>query len=139
MAETEQSSKQKLSQGIEAAKGKLEALKRDIAQMREEDKAALRERQAEIRAHLDEQKARAQELQAKITTWKNEKKQHTAAAIASWKQRRELAKLQNRAERAEDYAIDMVTVAAADFEEAEAAVYDAIAARFEAEEATAGS
>jgi len=139
MAETQESPKQKLSQEIDAAKGKLEALKRDIGEMREEDKATLRERQAEIRAHLDEQKTRSQELQAKITNWKNEKKQHTTEAIATWKQRRDLAKLQKRAERAEDYAIDMVTVAAADFEEAEAAVYDAIAARFEAEEAGTGT
>ena len=139
MADTQESSKQKLSQEIEAAKGKLEALKRDLADIHEEDKATLRERQAEIRAHLDEQKARAQELQAKMASWKNEKKQHTAEAIASWKQRRDLAKLQRRAERAEDYAIDAVTFAAADFEEAEAAVYDAIAARFEAEEAAAGA
>ncbi len=139
MADTQESAKQKLSQEIEAAKGKLEALKRDLAEMHQEDKATLRERQAEIRAHLDEQKARAQDLQAKISSWKNEKKQHTDEAIASWKQRRELAKLERRAERAEDYAMDMVMVAAVDFEEAEAAVYDAIAARFEAQEATAGA
>ena len=139
MADTQESSKQKLSQEIDVAKGKLEALKREIGDMREEDKATLRQRQAEIRARLDEQKARAQELQGKITSWKDEKKQHTTEAIASWKQRRELDKLQKRAERAEDYAVDMVTVAAADFEEAEAAVYDAIAARVEAEETAAGA
>ena len=138
MPETEESSKQKLSHEIDTAKSKLEALKRNLAEMHEEDKATLRERQAEIRARLDEQKARAQDLRAKITNWQNEKKQQTAEAVASWKQRRQLDKLQNRAERAEDYAIDMVTVAAADFDEAEDAVYDAIVARVEAEEA-AGS
>lgn len=139
MADTQESAKQKLSQEIEAAKTKLEALKRDLAAIHEEDKATLRERQAEMRAHLDEQRARAQELQAKMTSWKNEKKQHTDEAIAGWKQRREVAKLQRRAERAEDYAIDAVTFAAADFEEAEAAVFDALTARFEAEEAAAGA
>ena len=139
MADTQETAKQKLSEEIEAAKTKLEALKRDLAAMHEEDKATLRERQAEIRAHLDAQRARAQELQAKMASWKNEKKQHTAEAIAGWKQRHEVAKLQRRAERAEDYAIDAVTFAAADFEEAEAAVYDALTARFEAEEAAAGA
>jgi hypothetical protein len=139
MADTQESSKQKLSQGIDAAKGKLEALKRDIGEIHEEDKATLRQRQAELRARLDEQKADAQELRGKITSWKDEKKQHTAEAIASWKQRRELDKLQSRAERAENYAVDMVTVAAADFEEAEIAVYEAITARVEAEEAAASA
>jgi len=138
MPDTE-SAKQKLSQEIDAAKTKLEGLKRDLAAIHAEDKATLRERQAEIRAHLDKERARAQELQAKMASWKNEKTQHTAEAIAGWKQRREVAKLQRRAERAEDYAIDAVTFAAADFEEAEAAVYDALTARFEAEEAAPGA
>jgi len=139
MADTQESAKQKLSQEIDAAKGKLEALKRDLAGMHEEDKATLRQRQTEVRAKLDEQKARAQELQGKIKSWTDEKKQHTSEAIASWKEQRALDKLQKRAERAEGYAVDMVIVAAADFEEAEAAVYDAIAARVEAEEAAAGA
>jgi len=139
MADTQGSAKQKLSQEIDAAKGKLEALKRDVDGIREEDKATLRQRQAELRARLDEQKAQAKELQGKITSWTDEKKQHTTEAIASWKQQRQLDKLQKRAERAADYAVDMVTVAAADFEEAEAAVYEAIAARVEAEEAGAGA
>jgi len=139
MADTQGSAKQKVSQEIDAAKGKLEALKRDVDGIREEDKATLRQRQAELRGRLDEQKAQAKELQGKITSWKDEKKQHTTEAIASWKQQRQLDKLQKRAERAADYAVDMVTVAAADFEEAEAAVYEAIAARVEAEEAGSGA
>ena len=139
MADIQESSNQKLSQEIDAAKLRLDTLKREIADIHQEDKASLRQRQAEACARLDEQKARAQKLQEKITSWKNEKKQHTVEAVARWKQERNLDKLQRRAERAEDYAVDMVTVAAADFEEAESAVYDAIAARVEAEEAAAGA
>ncbi|MES1205651.1 MAG: hypothetical protein ABUS79_06905 [Pseudomonadota bacterium] len=105
MGQTLESSKEKLSQEIEAAKGKLDALKRDIADIHEEDKETLRERQAEVRARVEEQKGSAQELRTKITNWKNEKKQHTAQAIATWKQKREVDKLESRAERAEDYAI----------------------------------
>jgi hypothetical protein len=48
-----------------------------------------------------------------------------------------MEKLQSRAERAEAYAVDMVTVAAVDFDEAEQAVLEAIAARYEAEQAAA--
>jgi TolA-binding protein len=112
-------------------------LKREIAEMQEEDMATLRQRQSDIRARLDQQKARAQELRAKIASWTDEKRQHTVDAIASWKRRQELEKLQRRAERAEDYAVDMVTVAANDFDEAEQAVFEAIAARLEADQATA--
>jgi hypothetical protein len=59
---------------------------------------------------------------------------HTRDTIASWKEQRATEKLQKRAERAEDYAVDMVTMAASDFDEAEQAVFEAIAARLEADQ-----
>jgi hypothetical protein len=62
-----------------------------------------------------------------------------AAAGLIGRQRHELKKLEARAERAREYALDMVTVAALDFEEAEQAVLDAVAARFDAEVAIAAA
>jgi TolA-binding protein len=131
--------KQKLSKQIDTARGKLEALKRDILNLHDEDVAALSQRQTEIRARLEQQKARAQKLQSDIARWKDERIAHTQEAIAGWMQARELDKLQARAEKAESYALDMVTVAAYDFEEAEQAVFEAVTARFEAESALAAS
>ena len=61
----------------------------------------------------------------------------TRETISSWRERRETEKLERRAERAEDYAVDMVTVAADDFDEAEQAVFEAISARMEADQARA--
>ena len=86
-----------------------------------------------MRARLDRQKEQARSLQADIASWKNEKVAHTQEAIASWRQRREISKLQDRAEHAEDFAVRMVNLAAMDFEEAQQAVLDAVAARFDAE------
>jgi len=137
MADTSADLKQKLGRQIDAAKEKLDSLKRELASIHEEDMDTLRQHESNVRARLDQQKARAQELRTKIASWKNEKQQHTADAIASWKQRQEIDKLQRRAERAEEYAADMVTVAANDFEEAEQAVYEAVAARMEADQAGA--
>jgi TolA-binding protein len=128
--------KQTLSEHIDSAREKLEALKKDISDIHEEDKETLRQRQEDMRKRLDEQKAKAQKMQADIQKWKEDKVAHTQEAIGSWRQKRELKKLQTRAERAEDYALDLVTVAALDFEEAEQAVLDALAARFDAEAAT---
>ncbi len=125
--------KQKLAQHIDTARGKLDALKKEIVSMHEQDMDVLREKQDEVRARLDRQKDQARSLQADIATWKNEKVAHTQEAIASWRQRRELAKLQDRAEHAEDFALRMVNLAAMDFEEAQQAVLDAVAARFDAE------
>jgi TolA-binding protein len=129
--------KQKLGQHIDAAKEKLDSMKRDIAGMRDEDMETLRQRQSEIRARLDQQRSRAQQLREKIANWTSEKRAHTIDAIAAWQERQEIEKLQKRAERAADYAADMVTVAANDFEEAEQAVCEAISARLEAEQARA--
>src|SRR5882672_5702696 len=98
--------KQKLSQHIDSARQKLDALKKDIADMHEEDKETLRQRQEEIRKRLDDQQAKAQKTQADIQKWKDEKVAHTQEAIGSWRQKREIRKLQTRAERAEDYALD---------------------------------
>ena len=137
MADKSEDLKRRISEQIDAAKEKLDMLKRDIASMHEEDMAALRDRQTEIRGRLEQQKSRARELQDRITSWKNEKQEQAVDAIASWKQKLELEKLQRHAERAEDYALDMVTIAANDFEEAEQAVFEAIAARMECDQALA--
>lgn len=137
MADKSEDLKRKIAEQIDAAKEKLDMLKRDIAGMHEEDMAALRDRQTEIRGRLEQQRSRARELQGRITSWKNEKEAQAVDAIASWKQKLELENLQRHAERAEDYALDMVTIAANDFEEAEQAVFEAIAARLEADQALA--
>jgi SMC interacting uncharacterized protein involved in chromosome segregation len=131
--------KQKLAQHLDAARNKLEALKKDIVGMHEEDMDAFRTRRDELKKRLDGQKERTRQLQADIATWRSEKAAETKEAVASWRQRREIEKLESRAERAEDYAVDLVTAAALDFEEAEQAVLDAIDARFEADSASTGA
>jgi len=131
--------KQKLAQHIDSARGKLEALKKEVVAMHEEDMEVLRAKQEEMRARLDRQKDQARKLEADIAKWKNEKAAHTHEAVASWRQRREIAKLQDRAEHAEDFAVRMVSLAAMDFEEAESAVMDAVAARFDAELASSAA
>jgi len=130
--------KQKLSDHIDAAKTKLDALKNELAGMHEEDMQALQAHQAQIRQRLDQQKDRARQMQADMASWKQEKVAHTKDKISSWRQQREIDKLEARAERAEAYAVDMVTVAAFDFDEAEQAVLDAVAARYDAEQTAAG-
>jgi hypothetical protein len=131
--------KQKLAQQIDAARNRLESLKRDIVSLREQDVELLREKRDELRARIDRQQDRVRRAQEDIAAWKAEKIAHTQEAIASWRQGRELQKLQNRAERAEDYALRMVSLAAIDFEEAEQAILEAMAARYEAEAAASSA
>jgi chromosome segregation ATPase len=128
--------KQKLSQHIDAARAKLDALKKDLSSMHDEDMEALQARREEIDKRIEEQQAKAQKLQADMDSWKKEKVAHTEDAISSWRKKRELKKLENRADRAEEYAMDLVITAAYDFEQAEQAVLDALAARFDADTAS---
>jgi len=131
--------KAKLSQQIDAARGKLDNLKKNIASVHEEDVQALQRKQAEIGQRIAQQKERAKQLKAEMASWQKEKVAHTKEAVASWRQRHELEKLEKRAERAADYAIDMVTAAALDVDDAEQAVLDALAARVEADVAAAST
>jgi hypothetical protein len=128
--------KQKLAQHLDAARNKLEALKRDIVGMHDEDMQTLRKRREDLGRRLDAQKERAGTVQADIASWRKEKLAHTEEAISGWRKRREIDKLESRAERAEDYAVDLVTTVALDFEEAERAVLDALAARLEVDDAS---
>jgi peptidoglycan hydrolase CwlO-like protein len=134
---TAETLKQKLSAHIDATTTKLNALKKELAGMHQEDLKALNEHREQIRQRLDQQKERIRKMQADMDSWKQEKVAHTKEAVGSWRQRHEIHKLEARAERAEEYAVDMVTVAALDFDEAEQAVLDAVAARYEAGQATA--
>jgi TolA-binding protein len=136
MSDTAEALKQKLEKQIDTARAKLDAMKREITDIHDEDLATLSQHQDQIRTRLDQQRSRAQQLQDDIASWKNEKVSHTKEAVASWKQKREVRKLEARADRAESYAIDMVTYAALDFEQAEQAVLDALAARLEANAAS---
>ena len=136
MGERSEELKQKLQSHIDAARAKLDAMKQELSSIHDEDIAALSQHRAEIRARLDEQRSRAQQLQTDIAKWKDEKVAHTQEAVSSWKQQREIRKLEARAASAESYAIDMVTYAALDFEQAEQAVFDALAARLDANAAS---
>jgi len=100
---------------------------------------ALQQKRDDLQKRLDERKDKAKKMQSDISSWRKEKVAHTREAIGSWRKQRELQKLEARAEKAEDYALDLVSVAAFDFEEAEQAILDAIAARFDADSAAAGS
>jgi chromosome segregation ATPase len=131
--------KQRLAEKIDAARAKLDGLKDDIIGMHEEDMQAFEQRRQEFKNRLDEQNAQARQMQADIASWKDEKVAHTQDAITTWRERREIAKLESRAERAADYAVDMVDVAAYDFEVAEQALLDAVAARYDANTAASAS
>ena len=128
--------KQKLQAHIAEARRKADELQQDLDVLEERDQEKLRQRSQEIRARIEAQRERLRELRVRLEEWQHEKASHTKEAIASWRQRRELHKLEARAEHAEDYAVNAVVIAVMDMDAAGEAVLDALAARMEADAAT---
>ncbi len=131
-AKTTDELKQKLQQHVDVARKKLDDLKQDLASLREEDREALRQKSEEIHKEVEANKERARQVRADVESWEREKVSHTKEAVASWRQKREIRKLQSRADRAEDYAVNAIVVAMMDADEAEEAVLEAVAARIDA-------
>ncbi|HEY3355721.1 MAG TPA: hypothetical protein VGQ83_20890 [Polyangia bacterium] len=131
-AKTTDELRKKLQQHVEEARTKLEGLKKDIANVHEEDREALRQKSEEIHKAVAAKKEQARQMRADLESWEREKVSHTQEAIASWRQKRELRKLQSRADRAEDYAVNALSIAIMDAEEAEEAMLEAVAARIDA-------
>lgn len=87
-----------------------------------------------MQSHLDRVHKRVEQGRAKIAAaqadikgWADEKKAATSDKIAEWKAKRELTKLQGRADKAERYAAAASAVAVAALDEAEEASLEALA------------
>ena len=75
--------------------------------------------------------------QADIGSWLQAQKNETSEVIASWKEKREIAKLQNRADKAQRYAVAALGVVVAALDEAEQASLEAWLARRDVKAASA--
>ena len=100
---------------------------------------------ADVQAKLDKAKAgyeaRKSEIEKahqRIKASIEEKKTEANGEIAEWKNQRKTKKLEKRAQRAEEYAVDQLWIAMVAVETADYAAIEAIAARIEADEAAVG-
>ena len=114
--------------GLEGLKTKIDAKKANVEQ--------------DVQSHLDRVRNRIEQNQAKLAAaqtnmknWADERKATTSAQIADWKTKRDVAKLQSRAGKAEDYAAAAIDVAVAAVDEAEKASLEAWLARADADAA----
>jgi len=96
----------------------------------------------DVRSHLDGVKKRIEQdrtrvtgAQADIKKWVEERKATTSEKVAEWKTKREMAKLQSRADSAERYSAAAAVVALFAVDEAEQASLEAWLARKDADSA----
>lgn len=85
-----------------------------------------------VQKRIEQGRAKVSASQAEVKNWVEDKKTATSENIAEWKAKRETSKLQNRADRAEQYAAATIVVAVAALDEAEQASLEAWLARQDA-------
>jgi chromosome segregation ATPase len=129
--------KQKLQEQLSKVQQRLASAKQDIEKVAAQDRETIHQRADEIRARMQEEQEQAEKTRSEISQWLQTKKEHTEEKVASWRQKRDIERLQRRADRAEEYALNMVVNALIDADEAEVAVLDALEARLDAESASA--
>jgi len=89
-----------------------------------------------VKAKLETKKQEIASAQEKLAQRIEGKKTEIETEVAEWKAQKEHDKLLKHAEKAEEYAIAAILLAAAAAEEAEVAVLEAIEARFAAQDDT---
>lgn len=113
---------------LKGVKGKIEGK----AQHAEQEVRSHLER---VRGRIEQDRAKASAARAEVNAWVEGRKVTTAEKIAEWKTKREISKLQNRADQAERYAAAAEVIALAAVDEAEQAAVEAWLARQDADAA----
>ena len=85
-----------------------------------------------VRKRMEQDRAKVAAAQAEMKTWIEARKATTGEQIGLWKLKRETAKLQDRAEKAESNANATIDIAMAALDEAEEAALEAWLARQDA-------
>jgi DNA-binding transcriptional MocR family regulator len=88
-----------------------------------------------VKKRIEQDRTKLDTAQADVKKWVDEFKAASNEKIAEWKDKREKAKLQSRAENAERYAVAAGVVALAAVDEAEQAALEAWLARKDADTA----
>ncbi len=120
---------------LSKVEGQLKTMGTNIQALPEQGEKALREKVDETRRKLQAEKDRVNTIRSNIKARAEEKMHETKEAVSEWKTKREIRKLNARADRDEAYAADATDFAVASIAEAELAVLDAVVARLDADAA----
>ncbi len=133
---------ERIDQFRETLRIKLKSIDNNMESLKAKIEGKARTAEQDVRSHLDGVKKRIEQDRTKVTTaqadikkWVEERKATTSEKIAEWKTKRQMAKLQSRAESAERYAAGAAVVALAAVDEAEQASLEAWLARQDADSA----
>jgi hypothetical protein len=125
----------KLRERLNALDGRLQAVKTSVQDLPAKAEKSVREKLDQARTKIQAQKERVEKARVDFKTRAEQKLAEGKEAINEWKAKREVRKLNTRAERAEAYAEAAIVLALASIDEAEEAVLDAVAARMDSDTA----
>lgn len=128
-----------LRDDLTAAENRLQYLKVQVDNAGQETREAIQTKLDQAKSDLEEQKHKADERQHRIKSYLEDKVAEAEHDINDWKAKRELKKLEKRAERREYYAADTVLIAMAAIDEANVAILEALEARLDADDAEAAN
>ena len=135
---------ERIDQFCENLRIKLTSIDNNMESLKAKIDSKAKTAEQDVRSHLDgvkkrieQERTKATAAQADMKKWADERKATADAKIAEWKTKRELAKLQNRADGAGRYAAAAAVVALAAVDEAEQASLEAWLARRDADSAQA--
>jgi predicted nucleic acid-binding Zn-ribbon protein len=135
---------ERIDQFCENLRIKLTSIDNNMESLKAKIDSKARTAEQDVQSHLDGVKKRVEQertkvaaAQADIKKWVDERKATAGEKIADWKAKREVAKLQGRADGAERYAAAAAVVALAMVDEAEQASLEAWLARKDADNAAA--
>jgi len=121
----------KLDSGIDQFKKAQDSLE----DLQKETKSAVDGKLAAAQKNVDEKKQDVKATKDKIEKFFEEKKTETTTAVSDWKAERNLKKLEKRAERAAKHAESCIELTLYYSQEAEVAIFEALAARMDLEDA----
>jgi hypothetical protein len=118
---------------IEEVEDQAKSLKESMQSSAKKTRSEIQVKLEDAKTKLNAKKQEFDEYRSKLKTQFEEKELEVKSDVEKWKEDREIQKLDHRADRAEDYAATAIVVAIASMQEAEAAIFEALSTRGDAE------
>ncbi|NMF60196.1 hypothetical protein [Pseudanabaena yagii] len=120
---------------LQVLEDRAKSLKENIQSSTKKTQSEIQSSLVEIRTNLSAKKHEFDEYRTKLQTQFAEQESELKSNIEEWKTSHEVKNLENRADKAEEYASNMIYLAMATMEEAEEATLAAISSRLDADAA----
>jgi len=125
----------KLHKNLDSGIEKLKSAQSSLENVGKETESAVHTKMEAAKKSLEAKKDEAVASKDRFEKFLEEKKSETTSAVNDWKVKHDIKKLEKRAEKAEKHAESAISLALYYAEEAEVAIWEAVAARLDVDAA----